>query len=121
MYRLDFTLTGDAATTSSFTLNLEEKDQGEIMVGKNVPLSTATTGPRQDIGLKIRAFFEMRAEDVLVHVTTELSTFEGPSSIIRKSTATDEVLASPGKSALVTSIDDDRKHLQLVVVATRLR
>jgi hypothetical protein len=130
-------LNAEDGTTTSFTLNLEDGDHGEVVVGKNVALSAATRGvapgsasasgsaplasPRQDVGLKVKASFAPRGDDVLLRVDTEMSSFDAPSSTIRKTVADDDALLSPGKSALVTSIDEDHKHLQLTVTATRLR
>jgi hypothetical protein len=125
VYRFDFVLTSGDATppaTTSFTLNLAEFDKGEVMVGRNVPLTTAAPGvpmARQDVGLKIAAQFRMRGDDVLLDVSTEMSTSEPPS--IRKTTMRGAALAAPGRSVLVSSLDDDNRRFQLTVTPTKLR
>jgi hypothetical protein len=125
VYRFDFVLTsGDATppTTTSFTLNLAELEKGEVMVGRNVPLTTAAPGvpmARQDVGLKIATQFRMRGDEVLLDVSTEMSTSEPPS--IRKTTMRGAALATPGRAVLVSSLDDDNRRFQLTVTPTKLR
>jgi len=135
VYRFDFGLTatdgtgaGTAPTTSTFTLNLQEGDKGEVHVGKNVALSsgTATTGgpssggPRQDVGLKVAAQFRAVGDEPLLDVSLEMSAFEPPSTI-RKVVAKSDTLAFAGKPVLVTSLEEDHKRYQLTVTATRVR
>jgi len=132
VYRFDFVLTvkdgSGAATPSTFTLVLEDGHPGEVHVGKNVPLTLAPpsgTGPalaspRQDVGLKVKAIFRPLGDDVLLDVNLEMSQHDPPSTI-RKVTATGNALASPGKPALVTVLDDDKKHWELNVTATKMR
>jgi len=130
-YRFDFVVTandGSAAPSStSFTLNLQEGDKGEMTVGKNVPISPAPTSgsstgaaPRQDVGVKVVAVFHSMGDDVLLDVAVEMSTFDPPSTI-RKVVAKGNALASPGKPALVTTLEDDHKRYQLMVTPTKLR
>ena len=133
MYRFDFGLTasdgtGGAPTTSSFTLNLQEGDKGEVHVGKNVLLSAPSPpsgtaspgGPRQDVGLKVAAGFRAVGDEPLLDVSLELSTFDPPSTI-RKVVAKSDALAFAGKPVLVTSLEEDHKRYQLTVTATRVR
>jgi len=126
VYRLDFVLAArDAAgppRNTAFTLNLEEGDQGEVLVGRNVPLVATTTmvSPRQDVGLRVRAHYWVHDDDLLLAVDSEMSALEAPAEI-RKIVARSDALAPVGKSTLVTSLDDDAKHYQLSVTPTRLR
>jgi hypothetical protein len=132
VYRFDFALTSSdgngAAPNVSFTLNLQEGQKGEVVIGKNVPLSAPSVGPgpaapaapRQDVGLKVTAAFRTLGDDVLLEVTTEMSAFEPPSTV-RKVVAKGNALASANRPSLVTSLDDDRKHYQLMVTPTKLR
>ncbi len=137
VYRLDFVLTSNdgtsPATSTAFTLNLQEFDKGEMMVGKNVPLNQASTGssgtsgsgtsqatPRQDVGLKVSAQWRASGDDLLLDVSTEMSAFEAPSSI-RKVVAKGGALASAGKSSVVTTMESDNKKYQLTVTPTKLR
>lgn len=135
VYRFDFGLstsdgTGAAPTTSSFTLSMQEGDKGEVHVGKNVALSapsvggaaasSTASGPRQDVGLKVAAQFRVVGDDPLLDVSLEMSSFDPPSTI-RKVVAKSDVLASAGKPAIVTSLEDDHKRYQLTVTATRVR
>ena len=136
VYRLDFVLTsGDGtspATSTAFTLNLQEFDKGEMMVGKNVPLNPAATAgapgssgtsssvPRQDVGLKVAVQWRASGDDLLLDVSTEMSAFEAPSSI-RKVVAKGGALASAGKSTVVTTMESDNKKYQLTVTPTKLR
>jgi hypothetical protein len=136
VYRLDFVLTaGDASApaTTTFTLNLPERDKGEMLVGRNVPLTTpigaagsgapASVGapifPRQDVGIKVGVVCRTLGEDVLLEVTTDVSASEPPS--VRKALLVGSALAPLGKSTLVATLDDDRRKVQLFVTATRLR
>ena len=140
VYRFDFVLTSNegSATPSStsFTLNLEDGQKGEMLVGKNVPISPAPIAPtlppagsahlggfgapRQDVGTKVLASFRAQGDDVLLDVSIEMSTFDPPSTI-RKVVARGNALASLGKPALVTTLDDDHKRYQLSVTSTKLR
>jgi len=140
VYRFDFVLAandgsapGGAGTT--FSLVLQEAEKGEVVVGRNVSLATPPPPPpaggpgpsigstaRQDVGTKVAASFRMTSsgDDVILDVATELSTFEPPTSV-RKMVMKGNAIATPGKPALVTTLDDDHKKLQLTVTATRLR
>jgi hypothetical protein len=136
VYRFDFGLTtndgtGAPPTTSSFTLNLQEHDKGEVHVGKNVALSSAppaaasgTTGgaggPRQDVGLKVAAEFHIVGDEPLLATSLEMSAFDPPSTI-RKVVARGDALAVSGKPVLVTSLEEDHKRYQLTVTATKVR
>lgn len=125
VYRLDFVLTAHdgagAPKSTAFTLNLEEGDQGEVLVGHNVPLSVSATGmaPRQDVGLRVRAHYFERGDALMLAVDTEMSALDAPSDI-RKIVARDDALAPVGKPTLVASLDDEAKHYQLSVTPTRL-
>jgi hypothetical protein len=130
VYRFDFVLSSSEGagtpTTTSFTLSLEDGDHGELMVGKNVPLTT-TIGPgdkpisvpRQDVGLKVSASVRSIGDDLLLEVSTEMSTWEPPSTI-RKIVAKGGAFAPLGKPATVLSLDDDKKHYQLTVTPQKL-
>ena len=126
MVRFDFVLSGTDAS-SSFTLNLEEGRTGEILMGRNVPLvSTPTPSgaavPRQDIGTRVRADFSMSGDDIVLHTNFEMSSADAGSPVsLRKLTASGDLPATPGKSTVVLSVDDDKKHhLELRVTPTRI-
>jgi hypothetical protein len=146
IYRLDFVLTPkdpkDASLgPTSFTLNLVENQGGEVMIGRNVPLQGPTTvpptpgskdppaqhiAPRQDVGVKVSAHMRSLpgSDDVLLDVQLELSAVEGTTNgvaTIRKITSRGSVVASMGKSALVTSVDDDKRHYELTITPTKIR
>jgi hypothetical protein len=130
VYRFDFVLSaGDGATpatSTAFTLNLQEFEKGEMVVGKNVALTTASATPagspsaRQDVGIKVAALFRMSGDDLLLDVMTEMSAFEPPSSI-RKVVSKGNALAATGKTTLVTTLENDNKKYQLSVTPTKLR
>jgi hypothetical protein len=133
VWRFDFVLTPkdpkDATLApTAFTFNVVERRGGEVMIGHNVPLQTATPpppgppAPRQDVGLKVKTHVEPLAADrLLLDVELELSAVEGgnPASI-RKVSAHGSAVAAPGKSALVVSLDDDKRHYELTVTPTKL-
>jgi hypothetical protein len=135
VYRFDFVLSSSDASgtpsTTTFTLNLQEFDKGEVVVGKNVSLSPLPPGggssppmasARQDVGVKVAASFRMTptGDDVLLDVVTEMSAFEPPTSI-RKMVMKGNAIAAAGKPALVTTLEDDHKKYQLTVTPTKLR
>jgi hypothetical protein len=141
VYRFDFVLAANDGSApggggTTFSLVLQEAEKGEVVVGKNVslasspPSSPPAGGPgpsfgsmaRQDVGTKVAASFRMTStgDDVILDVATELSTFEPPTSV-RKMVMKGNAIATPGKPALVTTLDDDHKKLQLTVTATKLR
>jgi hypothetical protein len=132
VYRLDFVLTakeGPAVSpATSFTLTLAEGSHGEVVIGRNVALSSAVAGPagggaapsaRQDVGLKVKAQYRAVGDDLLFEITTELSALEPPSTV-RKVVASGNALATPGKAALVLALDDDKRHYELTVTPTKL-
>lgn len=148
VWRLDFVLTPkdpkDASLApTSFTVNIQDHSSGEIMVGKNVPLqagppvpaAAAGSGPaapmlhmspRQDVGLKVKAHlqpFQNGGDDLLLDVELELSAVEGgnPVATIRKITARGAAVVAGGKSALIVSLDEDKRHYELTVTPTKLR
>ena len=142
VYRFDFVLAASDGSTppsggTTFSLVLQEADKGEVLVGKNVSLAPSPPSssppseggsrpsfgsPRQDVGTKVAASFRMTStgDDVILDVATELSTLDPPGTV-RKMVMKGSALASPGKSAFVTTLDDDHKKLQLTVTATKLR
>jgi hypothetical protein len=140
VFRLDFTLTGkdgaSAAQSTTFSLVMEEMSSGEVMLGKNVPLTPAPPSPgappapgpslgvaRQDVGLKIKAEYRMvgeKADELLLTVMMEMSSLE-PLGAVRKTVTRGNALATPGKGALVLVLDDDKKHYELTVTPQKLR
>lgn len=144
VYRLDFVLTpkdpkDPTLTPTTFTVNIPSQQSGEVMVGRNVPLQVtpppAPPGgaapalphgtPRQDVGLKVKAHVKSYpgSDDLLLDVDLELSAVETGSaaSAIRKVVARGATVATPGKPALIVSLDDDRKHYELTVTSTKIR
>jgi hypothetical protein len=132
VYRFDFVLTGTdaggAPSTTAFTLNLQEAERGEVVIGKNVALSAppapgspSVASPRQDVGIKVAASFRMAGDDVVLDVITEMSAFDPSTLSIRKLVARGNSLASAGKSALVATIDEEHRKVQLNVTPTKLR
>jgi hypothetical protein len=136
-YRLDFVLAASdgatPATSTSFTLNLPEHERGEVVIGKNIPLQGALPPPppagasamplgvpRQDIGTKVVVDVETEGDDAWLQVSTEISAAESP-SIHRKMVMRSAGIATPGKSALVSMLDDNGKHYELSVTPTKLR
>ncbi len=131
VYRVDFVVAandpGKPAQTSSYTINLEESNNGEIHLGSNVQLSTQA---RQDVGLKIKAnVHAMQGEDVILRGSLEMSGLDEPISAESKTTtihrisAQGDALLHPGQSVLVASLEDplSHKHYQVSASATRLR
>lgn len=144
IYKFDFVLTPkdpkDAnLTPTSFTLNIAENQTGTVTIGKNVPLqaATATPGagalggtmhasPRQDVGLKVNAHPRdlTGTEDLMLDVDLEMSSLDGTSFGavgIRKLTSHGTAVVPLGKSALIMSVDDDKKHYELTVTTTKLK
>jgi hypothetical protein len=126
IYRLDFELTtaatGKPASTTAFSLNLDEHRGGDAMMGDNVPLAGAGAGAstaRQNVGVKVKASFEMVGADLLLDVDTELSSIAAPPAVHKIETR-GVALAAPGKKTVVASIDRDGVHTQLSVTPTKL-
>ncbi len=134
VYRVDFVVAanepGKAPTTSAYTLNLEEWDNGELHLGANVPLGANTSNapaPRQDVGLKIKASLHAIGDDIVLRDIVEMSntddtTPQTPATIHKISTQGDAVMRA-GQSALVASLEDPitHKRYQVSATATRLR
>lgn len=106
LYRLDFELVttqaGKAAfTTASFSLNLDEHRNAEAKIDD------------KNVGIKVKASFEMYGTDLLLDVETALAS-------AHRIETRDVALATPGKQAVVASIDHDGVHTQLLVTPTKL-
>ena len=126
LYRLEFVVagpSGGAATSNNgtYTMNLEEGRHGELVSGANVPLVAGAHG-RADVGLKIKATYGMSGEDLLVEMDTEMNSVDEPTGV-HKMVSRGYALVSPGKPALLASIDDaqGKKRYQVTVAATKLR
>jgi hypothetical protein len=129
VYRLDFTLmsegAGHAMAMSAYTLNLAEHDKGAIHVATNMPIAMSTNGAasaRMDVGLTLECDYSMVGNDLLLRESEEMTRIE-QGSAIRKLSAHGDALVTPGKPALVASIDDPSGQLRYLVnvTATRLR
>ena len=132
VYRLDYVVTvtepGKPTMTSTHTMNVEDGNSGELHAGANIPLVASTSSsPRQDVGLVLRCRLNRLGEDLLLHSTAEVSNPEpgvdqGPRAI-RKISANGDVLASPGKPAVVASVQEpvSGARYEVTVTATKLR
>jgi hypothetical protein len=132
VYRVDFVVAandpGKAPTTSAYTLNLEEWDNGEVHLGANVPLGANTStspAPRQDVGLKIKASLHAIGDDVVMRDAVEMSntddtTPQTPATIHKIATQGDAVIHA-GQRALVASLEDPLTHKRYEVSATATR
>lgn len=126
VYRLEFALrakdTAATAPSTTFVIQVADRDTGEMMVGKNIPLPSLQPGgpsPRQDVGLKVKAHVRERSpNDLLVDVSTELSASESTS--VRKVVSHGSVRARPGAQALVSRVADDTQTYELLVTASRV-
>jgi hypothetical protein len=134
VYRLDYGLTvteaGKAPTTSAYVLNVEEGQSGDVRAGANIPLQTATgsmMAPRMDVGVALHCQLARAGNELILHTSAELSAPEdradpGPRAI-RKVTASDDAVVTPGKPTLVASIEEQVSHAryEVMVTATKLR
>jgi len=132
VYRLDYlvsvTEAGKGASTSKYTMNVEENERGELRAGANVPLSSSSsTSPRQDVGLLLRCQLERAGEDLILHQSTELSgtddrADQGPRTI-RKVTMNDDAVATLGTPTVIASVEEPatRARYEVTVTATKLR
>lgn len=122
VYRLDFELTTTEAgktTKTMFSLTLPEERQGEAIIGDNITVSTGSAAERRNVGLQVKSSFSLHGSDLLVDVDSELTERTGASSFHRLATK-GTALTTPGKSAVVMSIDHDKVHTELTVTPTRL-
>jgi hypothetical protein len=136
VYRLDYLVTvrepDKAPVTSPYTMNVEDGSTGSVHAGANIPLvtgssSAGTASPRQDVGLLLRCHLTQVGSDLVLHNDAEISGTEeradpGPRAI-RKITANDDAVASPGKPTLVASLEEPVSHAryEVTVTATKLR
>jgi hypothetical protein len=124
IYRLDFAISenedGKPPSTTTCTLNLEEKRGGEIKLGSNISLPKTNT--RADIGLMLHASFTTMGEDLLVDDDVEITAAKDPQTF-RKLSAKGNALVTPGKPALVASVEDpiSHKRYQVTLTASKLR
>jgi hypothetical protein len=126
VYRLDFAVAeseaGKAATSTTYTLNLEDKHPGEIKAGTNIALATHGATVRADLGLALHASFISLGEELLLDDEVEISAAKDAQTF-RKLSARGNALVTPGKPSLVASLDDPAGHkrYEVTVTATRLR
>lgn len=126
LHRFDFVVSGGAEKTGSssgtYSMVLEEERPGEVHAGANVPLGQNGGGARQDVGLKIKARYEMVGEDLVLDVDTEQSALDD-GGVIRKLTARGAGVVTPGKPSTLISVDDaaGKKRLQVSVTVTKVR
>jgi len=104
-----------------------------IRVGTRVPI---TAGEKQiqylDVGLSIDCNLTEQADKFIVHGNLDMSSFalpeqggdprSGGNPVLRNVRQTFNMLLSPGKPALATTMDDinSKKRLQVEVTATRI-
>jgi hypothetical protein len=125
VYRLDFTINeSDAAkppNATTCTLNLEEKRSGEIKLGSNISLP-GNPSVRTDVGLLLHASYIAVGEDLLVDNDVEITAAANAQSF-RKMSAKGNALVTPGKPALVASVEDPISHrrYQVMLTASKLR
>jgi hypothetical protein len=114
---------------AQFTLNLAERQHGDISVGRNVALQTSGAngggGSRTDVGLRLGADCTSSGDDVLVELRLEASDVEaapiGAPIPSHKANASGDVLIKLGQPALALRLDDGHKQYDVSVAATRLR
>jgi hypothetical protein len=121
---------GKTARATTYTMNLEEDTSADIHVGANIPLVSGSSGlgasPRQDVGLALRCHLARMGDDLLLHTVTELSAPEdvdqGPRAI-RKISMNGDALVAPGKTAVVSSVQEPTSgaRYEVTVAATKLR
>jgi hypothetical protein len=126
LYRFDFVVSGGAekagSTSGTYSVALEEDRPGEVHAGANVPLGQNGGGPRQDVGLKIKASYVLSGDDLVLEVDTEQSA-QDEGGVIRKLTSRGAAVVSPGKPSTIINVDDaaGKKRLQVNVTVTKLR
>jgi len=126
LYRFDFAVSGGAEKTGSssgtYSMALEEDRSGEVVAGANVPLGQNGGGARQDVGLKIKARYDLSGDDLVLEVDTEQSALDD-GGVIRKLVARGAGVVTPGKPSTLISVDDSagKKRLQVTVTVTKLR
>ena len=125
VYRLDFVINesdeGKTPTATTCTLNLEEKRGGEIKLGNNISLP-GKGNLRADVGLMLHASVTSAGDDLLVDDDVEITAAKDAQSF-RKMSAKGNALVTPGKPALVASVEDpiSHKRYQVMLTASKLR
>ena len=125
VYQLDFVLTAHDDKTgvpsnTRFTVSLQEFEKGEVHVSENVKL-TPTGQNRSDVGARVgAAFHSVVGDDLLLDVSLEVSAIQ-PSSNVQKVQIRTNALVRPGKTGLVTTLQDESRHYELTVTPTKLR
>ena len=128
VYRVDFVVAsadpGKPETSSSYTLNIEEQNRGEILVGANVPL-TPQGQTRQDVGLKIKVWVKPVGHDLVLADNVEMSSVDegAPAPVpIHKMTTEGEAVLRDGQPGLVASLEDPlHRRYRITASATLIR
>jgi hypothetical protein len=127
LYRMDYVVSAKdsagAATSSAYTMFVEERRTGDLRVGANVPLAAGPSAARTDIGLKIRNQTAQLADEAMAIQTDVEMSWAEEGNGIHKLAASSDALVLPGQPTLVASLDDPSTHkrYQVSVTATKLR
>jgi len=122
--RFEFVLTvdepGKSKATSRYTLNLADREVGQVHTGTNLPLSPGAKG-RIDVGLKIRCNFRPAGDQWLLTTQTELSSTEQPGEI-HKLGSMGTTVVSAGSPAVVARFEDPltQQRYEVTVTGTKL-
>ena len=122
-YRLDYVIAaseaGRAPANSAYTLQVADRNTGELRLGVNVPLAAGGAGPapRQDVGVLVRSQVDTVGEQVRLHSTVEVSAVDDPPAV-RKMVANTDAVIVPGKPVVVARMDDPTSHRRYEVTVT---
>lgn len=137
VYRLEFVFwelqDGKKINSRSYTMSVEDGDQGRIHVGNRIPYSS---GKDQfqffDVGINIRCGLRDHGNYILLQNTQiEISSIvkdESPSGgtpnpIVRQASSTSSAAITPGKPAVIASMDDvsSNRRYEVEVTATKVK
>jgi hypothetical protein len=133
-YRVDFAISemadGKKINTRHYSMLLNSGPWGQIKIGTRVPV-TSGVGTYQylDVGTNIDCEVGEEGDDISLDVRTDFSNLSSPEDqrnpqpVIRQVKINARTLVTPGKSAVLGSVDDpsSNRQFQLEAVATKLK
>jgi hypothetical protein len=137
-FRIDYVLyeveSGKRVNERSYSLTAIEGAFFKLVAGSRVPISAGDKGPvYADVGLKIRGRVNEREEgDITLESEIEMSNFAFPEQatqalpgtpLLRNLSQEVSTRLTPGRPAVISSVDDvnSRKRLQVEVTLTRVK
>ncbi len=133
-YRVDFSVNeledGKKINSRHYSMNLTSGERNQLKIGTRVPVaSSQNTSQYMDVGTSINCLLQDQGDEFVLYVRSDFSNFSTPNEqhssqpIVRQININGSALASPGRPAMIGSVDDpnSNREFQLEATVTRLK